>query len=132
MDFRNIAIQKPELRALGERLGEGRIRALVFDFYARMSSDLMIGFFFDGKDLSEISNLQTSFVLRAMGITSSYVGRSPANAHSELPPILSGHFDRRLQLLDAALTHGGLSPEEREVWIGFENAFRSAIVQPNA
>jgi truncated hemoglobin YjbI len=128
MGFRELPIIKPELRALGQRLGEPRIRAIIRDFYGRLEHDLLVGFFFNGKDLELIADRQSQFVLRAMGLRPSYTGKSPADAHTELAPILSGHFDRRLLVLDECLKENGLSEPDRQIWIGFENAFRDAIV----
>ena len=88
----------------------------------------MIGFFFAGHDLDQISEMQSVFLFRAMGLRPSYTGKPPADAHGALPPILTGHFDRRLLLLDQHLTREGLDASQRAVWVGFENAFRDSIV----
>jgi truncated hemoglobin YjbI len=130
MSFKDLPVEKPELRALGQALGEARIRGIVRRFYERMADDLLVGFFFDGKDLERISEMQTAFLLRAMGLRPSYRGKPPADAHTELPPILVGHFDRRLMLLDEQLTAEGLDASQRKTWIGFENAFRDSILRP--
>lgn len=130
MSFRELPVIKPELRALGEHLGEERVRQIIQRFYEKMSDDLLVGFFFTGRDIKTIAQRQSDFVLRAMGLRQSYSGKPPADAHGDLPPILSGHFDRRLMLLDEVLTEAGLSESFRKVWIGFENAFRDGIVKP--
>jgi truncated hemoglobin YjbI len=129
MGFRELPVIKPELLALGARLGETRIRELVHRFYERMEKDILIGYFFTGRNLGEIADRQSEFLFRAMGLRPSYAGKAPADAHVELPPILSGHFDRRLVLLDQTLEAEGLSEPDRQIWIGFENAFRDAIVE---
>lgn len=67
--------------------------------------------------------------MRAMGVIHSYQGKSPAQAHLNLPPILKGHFDRRLKLLEQTLRIHGLSEEDIELWIQFENTFRDKIVK---
>lgn len=128
MNFRELPVVKPELLALGKDLGSDRIRHIVSAFYALMKDDLLVGFFFDGKDLGAIADAQTAFLLRAMGLSPSYSGKPPAHAHHDLAPILSGHFDRRLKLLDEILTKDGLTPAQRRTWIGFENAFRDSVV----
>jgi truncated hemoglobin YjbI len=130
MSFREIPVVKPELLALGKRLGEERIRAIVRKFYDRMTGDLLVGFFFDGKDIEAIAEKQSEFLLRAMGLRLSYTGKAPADAHDSIAPILIGHFDRRLKILDEVLAAEGLPESDRLVWIGFENAFRDAIVRP--
>ena len=93
-----------------------------------MKADLMVGFFFENKDLDAIAGKQTEFLMRAMGATPSYQGKAPAHAHDDLPPILPGHFDRRLVLLRQTLKAENLSDPEIEAWVSFENAFREAIV----
>lgn len=128
MSFKELPIEKPELRALGRTLGEERIRGIVRRFYDRMSKDVLIGFFFDGRDLDKIAEGQTAFLYRAMGLRPSYSGKAPAQAHTDLPPILAGHFDRRLVLLDQQLAEDGLDDAQRKIWIGFENAFRGPIL----
>lgn len=126
--FKNLPVEKPELLALGQFLGATRIAVIVRAFYEVMHADLLIGFYFTGKDLDRIAEQQTAFILKAFGVTESYAGVPPAKAHSALPPILEGHFDRRLKLLDELLEREGLTLSQRKAWIGFENAFRAAIV----
>jgi truncated hemoglobin YjbI len=131
MDPRDIplSLNKPELKKLFEHLGsEKRLSEILTDFYRRMSEDLMIGFFFQGKNLDAIVEMQKSFLLRAMGAAPSYAGKPPSTAHEKLAPILSGHFDRRLQILETTLREQGLADEDMRTWITFENAFRDAIV----
>lgn len=94
-----------------------------------MSRDVLIGFFFDGKDIDEIARMQKQFLMRAMGAVPSYAGKAPAQAHEKIPPILRGHFDRRLQILHQTLQDHGLSSQDIETWVTFENAFRDGIVQ---
>lgn len=125
----NLPIRKPELNALYTRIGgEKGLETLLDQFYQRMSKDTMIGFFFEGKDLHSIALQQKKFLMRAMGATQSYQGKPPAQAHRELSPILPGHFDRRLKILEEVLTEAGLSAEDMRTWIAFENTFREGIV----
>ena len=125
----SLTLNKPELKRLYQHIGsEARLEAILKDFYARMKDDVLIGFFFDGKDTDEIARIQKQFLLRAMGVTPSYSGKPPATAHEKIAPILRGHFDRRLQILEQTLKDQGLSPEDVTTWITFENAFRDAIV----
>ena len=130
VSFRSLPLERPELRALGTALGEVRIRAIVGLFYRRMAADVLVGFFFDGRNLDEIADRQSAFLYRAMGLRESYTGLPPADAHRTLPPILAGHFDRRLTLLEEVLSAEGLAPHQIATWIQFENAFRAGIM-PN-
>ncbi len=131
MSFKEIPVQLPALRALYKNLGEEKIRKILIRFYQIMSEDILVGFFFAGKDLNHIAHRQGDFLLRAMGATPSYNGLPPSEAHQALPPILSGHFDRRLKILEETLQEFNLTPEEITVWIGFENAFRESILEVN-
>lgn len=125
-----IPVSRPELQALYRTLGaESGLRAILEDFYARMAADLMIGFFFEGKDLAAIAGKQREFLMRAMGAAPSYAGKSPAQAHIALAPILPGHFDRRLRILERTLQDHGLEPDQVRTWIQFESTFREGIVK---
>ena len=118
-----------ELRALIEEVGgPDRLSEILIAFYEAMSRDILIGFFFTGRDLARIASMQQQFILKAAGLIPSYDGKTPISAHMELPPILSGHFDRRLRILEDLLASEGLSDQSIEAWIGFENAFRAVIV----
>jgi len=124
-----IPLTKPALARLYLNLGsEAGLTRILRDFYRRMASDTMIGFFFAGHDTDRIADQQRAFLMRAMGATSSYTGIAPAQAHAKLPPILAGHFDRRLRILEETLRAHGVSDEDIRTWVSFESAFRDQIV----
>lgn len=126
-----ISVNKPELKRIYQRIGgEAGLASILQDFYARMSRDLMIGYFFEGKDIVAIAEMQKQFLMRAMGAQETYSGKAPAQAHLELPNILTGHFDRRLRILEETLRAHGVDDEDIRIWITFENAFREGIVRP--
>jgi truncated hemoglobin YjbI len=95
-----------------------------------MSKDLMIGYFFADKNIQAIADKQLDFLMYVAGMRPDYLGKAPTLAHLQLPPILAGHFDRRITLLQETLTEHHLTDKDIEVWIEFEKAFREAIVQP--
>ena len=107
--------------------GESAIEAILRDFYKRMSEDVLIGYFFDNKDIKMIADKQKEFLMFAVGMSPTYTGKIPNQAHSALPPILKGHFDRRLTLLQETLKSHGLSDKDIRTWITFENAFRNVV-----
>ncbi len=124
-----LKLTKPELAKLFQSIGsEQRLREILRRFYTVMSQDTMIGFFFAGRDLDSIADKQSEFLLRAMGERPTYSGKAPADAHSSLAPILPGHFDRRLRILEQVLSEEGLPAEDIRTWLAFENAFRDGIV----
>jgi hemoglobin len=123
-------LTRPDLARLYRNIGgEQGLGAILRDFYQRMSRDVLIGFFFDGKDLDHIADQQKAFLMRAMGATPSYAGKPPAKAHEELAPILAGHFDRRLRVLEATLKDHGVAAEDIRTWVAFESAFRDQVVE---
>jgi hemoglobin len=108
--------------------GKDALVRILDDFYQRMSKDTLIGFFFAGKNLQNIVEKQSQFLLKAAGLTEDYKGLPPQRAHSKLPPILGGHFDRRTQILKETLEAYQLSKDQIEIWLGFERTFRDAIL----
>lgn len=106
---------------------EAKLKVIVRDFYERMSKDVLIGFFFTGKDLAPIADQQADFLLFASGLKNEYQGKLPTFAHIQLPPILQGHFDRRLVILKETLREHGIADKDIRTWIEFENAFRNVV-----
>jgi truncated hemoglobin YjbI len=122
-------VTRKNLNQLYKNIGsERRLQEILEDFYTRMSKDILIGYFFSGKDILHIAHQQMGFLLQAMGASQTYTGNSPTQAHGNLPPILAGHFDRRIVLLSETLRDHGLSEADSKIWINFEKAFRKAIV----
>ena len=118
-----------DFKALFQEVGsEDRLRLILRDFYNRMAADLLVGFFFVNKSPDEVAEKQLSFLMRAMGQNPSYRGKSPSQAHENLPPILAGHFDRRLKILEQTLREHGFSEGSIQLWLQFENSFRAGIV----
>ena len=129
MSYREIPLAADRLKTVRDAVQTTeRLQAILLRFYERMAADLMIGFFFSGKDLPHIAAQQGAFLARALGLAASYSGKAPADAHNALPPILPGHFDRRLRLLEETLQEEGLPEDAIQAWLGFENAFRKSIV----
>ncbi len=109
--------------------GRQRVRALLLEFYRRMTTDIMLLHFFVDRDIAAIAERQSEFLLRAMGAAPTYSGKAPADAHGALPSILEGHFNRRLVLLRQVLLEGGLSEADADAWVSFEDAFRGTLVE---
>ena len=92
-----------------------------------MTADLMIGFFFNGRDPDTIADKQSRFVLHSAGLIQSPPDHGPATAHRNLAPILTGHFDRRLRILESVLREAGVSEPDILTWVGFEESFRKVV-----
>lgn len=124
-----IKLSGKALLTLFENIGgEPGLTRLLTRFYEKMSQDILIGYFFDGKDIRKIALMQKAFLMRAWGAAPSYSGKSPADAHKMLPQILSGHFDRRIVLLTETLREFNVKEKDIEIWVGFESKFRQAVV----
>ena len=69
-----------ELRGVIETFGRGlesrrtRLVEILTEFYQAQERDVMIGFFFTGRDLPEIARKQSEFILKATGLVSEYTG----------------------------------------------------------
>ena len=125
---RDISVRLPQLKKIYLDIGgEKGLSNILQDFYLRMSQDILIGFFFNGKDLAAIAEMQKLFLMRAMGGATSYTGKPPASAHLALAPILSGHFDRRLRILEDTLRDHHVSEDDIRAWVDFESAFRDSV-----
>ncbi len=126
---------RSRLRHLIEELeGEPGLHSVLAEFYERMQRDVMIGFFFEGQDVARIRTHQAELILKAAGLREEYTGKLPGQAHGQLPRILPGHFDRRIQILRETLqdwrSSSGvmLNPAAQQTWIDFEEAFRAVIL----
>jgi truncated hemoglobin YjbI len=112
------------IRSLG---GVDAFETLMRRFYRVMADDVMIGFFFAGRDPDTIADKQSRFVLHSAGLIQAPPGQGPATAHRNLAPILKGHFDRRIQILGEVLRASGVSGADIETWVGFEESFRKVV-----
>lgn len=118
------------IRSLGGDIGSQtqKLNSILEDFYQRMEQDVMLAYFFTGKDLKHIAHQQAQFLLNAAGFIERFDGKGPASAHVALPPILEGHFDRRLVLLRETLQTHQLETPMVELWVSFEATFRNIVV----
>lgn len=105
-----------------------RLESILTTFYQNQERDVMIGFFFTGRDLTDIARKQAAFVLKATGLSESYSGKSPGSAHTALPQIRLGQFNRRLQILKETLTQAGLTETQVDTWVAFERMFENVVV----
>jgi hemoglobin len=118
----------PRVDVLAAVGGLPGMRAILRDFYARLAADLMVGFFFQGRDLAQLVEHQLRFTARALGADVAYEGRPIPEAHAALPPILPGHFDRRHALLAQVLRAHSVPDDAREAWLTYDRSFRRAVL----
>ena len=113
----------PELFA---QIGEAKLRAVITDFYARVFSDVMIGFMFQGKDRQHLIDREYEFTANLLGGNVKYTGRPMRVAHARTP-IFGGHFERRLQILRETLRDHAVPADVQQVWIDHTLALREQI-----
>ena len=132
MTYQHSKVKSPsrdELRALITQIGgETRLREILDRFYHAMEQDILIGFFFTGKDLNKIALMQSKFMSMAAGMIDRFEGKGPSTAHVKLAPILQGHFDRRLVILREVLKKEGITDSLIDRWLQFEESFRLVVV----
>lgn len=110
-----------------ELLGEERVRRLVHTFMERVFADPMIGFYFQGRSLSRIRELECRFALAHLGGGDVYGGRPLDEAHGPLR-IFGGHFDRRSALLRETLVEDGVDGDIVERWLLHTERQRALVV----
>ena len=108
------------------------MRVILRDFYDRLFTDIIVGFFFAGRDKAQLVEHQLRFTARALGADVVYEGRSMPDAHAGLPPILQGHFDRRHKVLEDVLRAHGVPEAAREAWLAYDRSFRRAVLGAKA
>ena len=106
--------------------GEPALRLVVQDFYDRVFPDVMIGYFFKGQDHARLVELELQFALHLLGANVQYTGRPIGEAHAT-HRILSGHFNRRLQILKETLRDHDLPQAVQERWIEHTLALRNEV-----
>lgn len=115
---------------LSERVGgELAFEATIRDLYDRMFSDMLIGFFFDGKDKERLIKSQMAYLSAHLGDRAgTYAGPSIRRAHESLA-ILPGHFDRRHHLLREVLKVHDVPNDVQEAWLAFDQSLRPFVIR---
>lgn len=113
-------------RALLDRIGEEKLREVLADFYDRVFDDVMIGFLFAGKDKQRLIDKEWELTARMLGGDVAYTGRPMREAHARVP-ILGGHFDRRLKILEETLDDHGVDAEVRAAWLAHTVKLRPQV-----
>jgi hemoglobin len=113
-------------RAVFDKIGAERLRAVIEDFYARIFDDVMIGFLFAGKDRARLIDKEYELTARLLGAEVAYTGKPMREAHAR-SPILGGHFERRLEILRQTIAAHDVDPEVRDAWIEHTLALRAQI-----
>jgi hemoglobin len=112
-----------DFEALGGAEGVQRLINLFID---RVSSDFIIGFFFERVDLDRVKLMEASMACVHLGGPGEYVGRPVGRTHSPYP-INAGHFRRRLAILRTVLTEQDVDPEIIARWIAHDQALEAKV-----
>lgn len=106
--------------------GEPGLRAIIDDFINRVTSDMMIGFFFREIDKEKLKVLEYQFASSHLGGDANYEGRPLRTAHAK-HPIMGGQFNRRLKILDNTLRDHRVDEEVRAEWVRHNEKLRAHI-----
>lgn len=108
--------------------GEAGLRAIIEDFVDRVTSDVMIGFFFRAVDKKRLAVLEAQFASSHLGGPSAYEGRPLSRAHGA-HRIMGGQFNRRLVILEQTLRDHGVTDEVRDLWLAHNEQLRAHITR---
>ena len=106
--------------------GEAKLRPLLEDFYDRVFDDVMIGFFFKGKDKQRLVQKELEFALQLLGADVEYTGMTIPDAHAS-HPIMGGQFNRRTQILREVLADHDVPQAVRDHWIAHTESLRHQV-----
>jgi hemoglobin len=107
--------------------GREAVKGLVDRFVRRAAEDMIIGFFFDGKDLERIIHHETELACLQLGGASVYTGRNLQAAHTPLK-INRGQFRRRLAIMRTTLKEEGVPEAIVERWVALNKAEEHHVV----
>ncbi len=110
----------------GGPIQEEELNDLVRAFVERMASDLIIWFFFEGRDLERIIGHERELLRGHLGERGSYTGRALDRVHQPLG-INKGHFRRRHAILRNVCRERGHNEALIERWIEREQQLESMI-----
>jgi truncated hemoglobin YjbI len=108
--------------------GEVGLSTILRDFLERVRRDVMIGYHFDGVDMTRLLRFEVEFAREHLGGPGDYSGRPLHAAHAP-HRILGGHFDRRLRLLEQTLEDHGVPAEVTLRWLSHNRDLRAQITR---
>lgn len=102
---------------------------IITNFYDKVFDDVFIGYFFIGKNKSDLIAKQISFSRNLLGAKEPYQGIPLKVAHSSFF-IRKAHFNRRHVLLKEALIEENVSATIIEEWLLREKKLVNLIIPP--
>lgn len=98
-------------------------------FYTRIFADTMIGFMFADVELDAIVAHQVQYTRARLGNEKVRYQGKPIRAAHQPFPILSGHFNRRHQMLKEVLREFDVPEHVFAAWIELEQSLRDLVVR---
>jgi len=114
------------MKKISESDGADALDEVVAAFVQRMANDLIIGFFFEGRDLGRIIRHERELLRVHLGQGAGYTGRPLAGVHKPLG-INKGHFRRRHAILRNVCGEMGVEDAIVSRWIEQEQQLESMI-----
>ena len=105
-----------------------QLPVLMEDFYDRLFSDIMIGFFFMPHDKQDLIDKQIEFMTVMFGGPNSYRGLSLRKVHLPLN-IFEGQFNRRHQVLKETLESHSVDDDICEHWLRLDLSLKDKILK---
>lgn len=106
--------------------GEPVVRGIIDRFVDRAFDDMIIGFFFLGKDRAGIKTHEYAHAAAVLGAGVPYTGRPIAPLHRALR-INAGQFRRRLAILRAEIERAGVPNDVATLWLDAQRAMERQI-----
>jgi hemoglobin len=115
-------------QALYGRLGgHDAIRAVVDEFYDRLSADPQLGPFFEDADLERLRRTQTDFLCEAAGGPERYDGPGVREAHLDVP-FEPEDIERAVEILYASLEEYDVTGEDADAVVGAVAAYQDELL----
>lgn len=108
--------------------GSSGLRTIIDDFIDRVTSDIMIGFFFRNVDKARLKEHELAFAASHLGGPKEYSGRPLPVAHGP-HRVMGGQFNRRLKLLENTLRDHGVDDDVIKLWLDHNERLRSQITR---
>jgi len=108
--------------------GEAPLRAILHEFVERVTSDLMIGFFFAGIDETRLAQLEFEHAAAFLGGPVTYSGRDLKSAHKR-HPIMGGQYARRREILRQIMLRHAVPEHIASAWLAHQDSLRGEVTR---
>lgn len=102
------------------------VRAVVERFVDRVFDDVIIGFFFAGRDRDRVKLHEYEHAAAVLGAPVTYTGRPIVPLHRALR-INAGQFRRRLAILRQEIERAGVPGPVAQLWLAAQQAMERQV-----